>query len=127
MCCNGFRIVLMLLLVVSSFLLNSFMPIMPVVFWYFASINIFTFLLFVIDKYNSSKERARVPEISLYFFSIAGGIFGALFAIIITKHKIRKKIFLMWQSLILLIWLISIYYLLTHLEAIQKYLQWVNG
>jgi len=64
---------------------------------------------------------------SLYFFSIAGGIFGALIAMIIAKHKIRKKLFLTLQSLIAIIWIISIYYVLTNLEAIQKSLQGLSG
>ncbi len=123
MCCNGFRIILMFSLAILSFTLNSFMPTIPVIVWYLLSINIFTFLLLVIDKIYSLKERKRVPEISLHFFSIAGGIFGALIAMIIARHKIRKKLFLSIQGIIAIIWIISIYYVLTNLETIQNALQ----
>jgi uncharacterized membrane protein YsdA (DUF1294 family) len=99
------------------------MPTIPVIVWYLLSINIFTFLLLVIDKIYSLKERKRVPEISLHFFSIAGGIFGALIAMIIARHKIRKKLFLSIQGIIAIIWIISIYYVLTNLETIQNALQ----
>ncbi|HIP30172.1 MAG TPA: DUF1294 domain-containing protein [Sulfurospirillum arcachonense] len=127
MCCNGFRIILMFSLAVLSFTLNSFMPNIPVILWYLVSINIFTFLLFGIDKYYSLKERSRVPEISLHFFSIAGGIFGALIAMLAFKHKIRKKLFLSTQGVITIIWIVAIYYVLTHLEAIQKGLQGLSA
>ena len=127
MCCNGFRIILMFTLAVLSFILNSFIPSIPVIIWYMFSINIFTFLLFGIDKYYSLKDRNRVPEMSLYFFSIAGGVFGALISMFAFKHKIRKKLFLSLQSFIAIIWIISIYYVLTHLEAIQKALQGLSN
>lgn len=127
MCCNGFRIILMFSLAGLSFMLNSFMPSIPVILWYLASINFFTFLLFIIDKYHSTKERKRVPEMSLHFFSIAGGIFGALVAMLIVRHKIRKKLFLSTQGVITIIWIVAIYYVLTHLEAIQKGLQGLSA
>ncbi len=127
MCCNGFRIIPMFTLAAFSFILNSFIPTIPVILWYLTSINIFTFLLFIIDKYYSLKDRKRVPELSLYFFSFAGGIFGALIAMLITRHKIRKKLFFIIQSFILFIWIVSIYYVLTNLEAIQQTLQGLNG
>jgi uncharacterized membrane protein YsdA (DUF1294 family) len=103
-----------------SFGLNAFMPTIPVIYWYFVSINIFTFFLFVIDKFNSIKDRKRVPEISLHFFSIAGGFIGAILAILLARHKINKKAFLFIQSLIIAIWLIVIYLVSTNLQTIQR-------
>lgn len=123
MCCNGFRILLMFTLAILSFTLNNFIPTIPVVMWYLFSVNIFTFLLLVIDKIYSLKERERVPEMSLHFFSLAGGIFGALIAMLVARHKIRKKLFLSIQGIIAIIWIISIYYVLTNLETIQNALQ----
>ncbi len=113
-------------LVALSFMLNNFIPSIPVILWYLASINIFTFLVFLIDKYHSVKKRKRVPEISLHFFSIAGGVFGAFLAILVAKHKIRKKLFLSVQGLIGIVWTISIFYVLANLESIQNALQSLN-
>lgn len=127
MCCNGLRIILMFSLAILSFTLNNFIPAIPVILWYLLSINIFTFLLLVIDKIYSLKDRKRVPEMSLYFFSIAGGVFGALLAMIVARHKIRKKIFLSIQIFISLLWVISIYFVLTNLDAIQKALQGLSS
>ncbi|RLA72799.1 MAG: hypothetical protein DRG78_23335 [Epsilonproteobacteria bacterium] len=105
-----------------AFVFNNFIPSVPVVIWYLVSINILTFFIFIIDKYHSIKERKRVPEMSLHFFSFAGGFLGAILGMIIVKHKIRKKLFLSIQGIISIIWIFAIYYVLTHLEAIQKVL-----
>jgi uncharacterized membrane protein YsdA (DUF1294 family) len=110
-------------LAIIAFALNNFMPSIPVIIWYLVSINLFTFLLFVIDKYFATKDRKRVPEMSLHFFSFAGGVFAALLAMVLVKHKIRKRLFLTVQCCIALVWIVAIYYVLTHLEAIQTFLQ----
>jgi len=119
---NGFRIILMFSLVALSFLLNNFLPSIPVALWYLFSINLVTFFVFIIDKYHSIKKRKRVPQRTLHFFSFAGGFIGALLAMFIAKHKIRKKLFLSIQVGISLVWIFAIYYALTHLESIQKVL-----
>ncbi len=123
MCCNGFRIILMFALAGLSFVLNSFIPAIPVILWYLVSINIFTLLLFVIDKHYAAQEREIVPEFSLYFFSIAGGFVGAFLAMAITRHKIQERAFLIWQALISIIWIVAIYSVLSNLEAVQNALQ----
>jgi len=110
----------MFTLVITSFFLNNFIPNIPVIIWYLASINIFTLFLFFIDKYNSIKNRKRVPEMSLHFFSFAGGIVGAFIAMFSVKHKIKKKLFLSIQIVIAFIWTFAVYYVLTNLDVIQK-------
>jgi len=127
MCCNGFRILLMFSLAALSFILNNFIPAIPVILWYLFSINIFTFFLFIIDKYYSLKERERVPEMSLHFFSFAGGVLGAFLAMLIARHKIKKRRFLSIQGFIALVWAVSIYYVLSNLEAIQTALQSISA
>jgi len=120
MCCNGFRILLMFSFAVLSFVLNNYFATIPVIVWYLVSINIFTFFLTIIDKYYAIKERKRVPEFNLYFFSFAGGFLGMILGMIIAKHKTNKKLFVFIQAVIAILWLFAIYYVMTHLEAIQK-------
>lgn len=127
MCCNGLRIILLFSLAAISFTLNNYMPHIPVILWYLVSINIFTFLLFIIDKFHSSKDRKRVPELNLHFFSLAGGFIGAFFAMILAKHKIRKKKFMLIQAIITLLWLFCLFYVINNLEAIQKTLQGLSA
>ncbi len=57
---------------------------------------------------------------SLHFFSLAGGIIGALLSMLIFRHKIRKKVFMLAQIVILLLWMLSTYYVFTNFETIQK-------
>ena len=104
MCCNGFRIILMFTLTLTAFTLNNFMPNISVILWYILSINLFTFFLFSIDKLHAIKDRKRVEEITLHFFSFAGGFIGAFLAMLITRHKIRKYMFLLIQVCIVIFW-----------------------
>jgi len=120
MCCNGFRILLMFSFAAIAFVLNNYFATIPVIVWYLVSINIFTFFLTLIDKYHAIKERKRVPEFNLYFFSFAGGFLGLILGMIIAKHKTSKKLFMFIQAIIAIFWLVAIYYILTHLEAIQR-------
>lgn len=66
------------------------------------------------------KERNRVPEMTLYFFSFAGGFVGAILSMILIKHKLRKKLFISIQAIITIIWIVCIYLVLNNLETIQK-------
>lgn len=120
MCCNGFRIILLFSFAALSFTFNSFMPTIPVILWYFVSINIFSFLLFIIDKIYAIKDRTRVPESNLHFFTFAGGFIGSFLAMLIARHKIRKKSFILIQSSIAVLWIIAIYYISINIESIQK-------
>ncbi|MCF6173003.1 MAG: DUF1294 domain-containing protein [Campylobacteraceae bacterium] len=127
MCCNGFRILIMFLFTFSSFALNIFMPNIPVIVWYFGSINIFTLILFGIDKLNSTKERKRVPELSFHFFSLIGGIIGVLLGILIFRHKLRSKYFLLIQFIILLLWILAIFFIFKNIDAIISWGQSFSG
>jgi len=120
MCCNGMRIILMFTFTILAFVLNKYISTIPIITWYLISINIFTLLLMVIDKYHSIKGRKRVPLMNLYFFSIAGGFLGLIIAMLLTKHKLSNKAFLLWQILITMIWMITIIYILTHMDKIQN-------
>jgi uncharacterized membrane protein YsdA (DUF1294 family) len=81
--------------------------------------NIFTFFLFIIDKFYALKNRQRVSESTLYFLSLGGGVFGAFIAMLATKHKLQKSTFYFIQVAILLAWIIGIYIVLSNLEQIQ--------
>lgn len=123
MCCNRFRIILMFTFTILAFTLNSYLPAIPVILWYLISINLFTFILFIIDKYNATKDRTRVTEVSLYFLAIAGGFLGALLAMLVARHKINNKAFLFWQLLIAAIWVIAIVYVINNSDKIIEILK----
>ncbi|DAB31177.1 MAG TPA: hypothetical protein CFH79_10450 [Sulfurospirillum sp. UBA11407] len=119
MCCNSFRILILFAFVIIAFFSNNFFPSVPVVLWYLISLNIFTFFLFVIDKIYALKEKRRVSEITLYFLSFAGGVFGAFIGMILARHKLKKNGFLTIEFFILILWIVCIYFIANNLEAIQ--------
>jgi len=120
MCCNSYKILVLFTFVFISYLLNGVIPSIPVILWYLFCINIFTFLLFIIDKFHALKNRKRVPEVSLYFLSLGGGIFGALLSMLLTKHKLKKSGFLYIQVAIFVAWVTAIFLVLSNLQSIQE-------
>ncbi len=127
MCCNNFRILIMFLFTFSAFALNSFMPSIPVIVWYFGSINLFALILFGIDKLNSTKERKRVPELSFHFFSLIGGVIGIFLGIILFRHKIRSRNFLLIEFAIFLVWCMALFFIFKNIGTIIAWSQSISG
>ncbi len=121
---NSFRILIMFLFTFSAFALNNFIPSIPVVIWYFSSINIFALILFGIDKLNSIKDRKRVPELTFHFFSLIGGVIGILLGIILFRHKLRSRSFLLIEFIILLLWCVALFFIFKNINAI---IAWVRA
>ncbi len=124
---NSFRILIMFLFTFSAFALNNFIPSIPVVIWYFSSINIFALILFGIDKLNSIKDRKRVPELTFHFFSLIGGVIGILLGIILFRHKLRSRSFLLIEFIILLLWCVALFFIFKNINAIIAWGQSISG
>jgi len=60
---------------------------------FFVLINVFTFFLYVADKRKAVKNKWRVSEKVLIFFTIAFGGIGALLAMRIARHKTKHTKF----------------------------------
>ncbi len=127
MYCNSFRILIMFLFTFGAFALNTFMPSIPVIVWYFGSINIFSFILFGIDKLNSTKDRKRVPELTFHFFSLIGGVVGILLGVMVFKHKLGSRNFLLIEIGVLLMWCVTIYFIISNITAIISWGQSISG
>ena len=74
--------------------------------YYWIIINIFTFLLFGLDKHRAVHHKWRIKEATLFLFSILGGSAGALIAMYLFHHKTRKWYFKWGIPLILVIQLL---------------------
>ncbi len=125
MCSNGFRILIMFLFTAVSFVLNNFFSSIPVVVWYLVSINIFTFLLMFADKMY--REGKRVPQISLIYFSIIGGVFGTVLGYAIFKYQNQNRYFAYIQLFILILWIVTIVLILKNLELLVSTIREIGG
>lgn len=62
-------------------------------FIYLIFINIFSFVLFGIDKRKAERKAWRISESILMGASILGGAVGSLIGMVVFKHKLSKKKF----------------------------------
>lgn len=79
---------------------------------YLLFINIVTFIVFAIDKYNAIKQRSRIRIVTLLFMAFIGGSIGGLLAMYIFRHKIRKDYFSVGLPMILIMQIILIFYIM---------------
>jgi uncharacterized membrane protein YsdA (DUF1294 family) len=65
------------------------------ILYYLISINIITFLIYGIDKYKSINQKYRISEKALLLFGAIGGLVGAIIAMFIFRHKLKKTSYMM--------------------------------
>jgi uncharacterized membrane protein YsdA (DUF1294 family) len=78
-------------------------------------INIATFLVYGIDKFNAKQGIWRISEASLLMLAVVGGSIGALLGMQVWHHKTMHKKFKYGLPLILLAQAVLIFLLLTYL------------
>ena len=71
---------------------------------YLFVINILALLFYGIDKFLAYKHYYRISEKILYLFGILGGSLGALFGMLLFRHKTKKIKFYLVNIIFLLIW-----------------------
>ncbi len=79
--------------------------------YYLISINLLTFIIFVIDKYKAINNKWRIKEFYLITLCLGGGSLGAIFAMYLFHHKTKKLIFKYLIPIIFLFQIIIIFYL----------------
>ena len=84
---------------------------MKITLLYFLLLNFLAFLLYGIDKRNAIKGKHRIPESKLIVAAGLGGSMGALLAMYVFRHKIRKKKFCLGVPLILVLQFILVFYI----------------
>lgn len=75
---------------------------------YIIFINLYTYLLFFVDKQKAKKEARRISEYDLLKFSLMGGVVGALIGMKMFRHKTQKKEFYYRIYIIFAIYIIVI-------------------
>ena len=79
---------------------------------YLIGINLFTYIVFYVDKKKAQKGKRRISEKELLQLSLIGGIIGALFAMKNFRHKTQKKSFYNKIYSILLLYICLILYII---------------
>ena len=79
--------------------------------YYLFIINIITFAIYGIDKYNAVHHKFRIRIVTLLFLAVIGGSIGALLAMYIFRHKTKKWYFTVVVPLILIAQVIVLFYL----------------
>ena len=64
-------------------------------FYLLLIINLLTFTIFALDKWKATQHKRRISEFSLLTLTFIGGTLGAILAMLIFRHKVSKKIFLL--------------------------------
>lgn len=77
----------------------------------FASANLATLFLFAFDKFQAGQKSERVPEIVLFLTVLLGGGIGAIVGMNLFHHKTKKLSFQLVVVSIILLQLISLYFL----------------
>ena len=90
---------------------------MQVAIIYLAIINIIGFLAMGIDKHQARMANRRIPENTLFTFTVLGGGVGTIAGMYVFRHKTKKLKFKIGMPLILILEILIWIYL--------RYMIWI--
>lgn len=79
---------------------------------YLVIMNLFGFLIMLIDKKKAEYDKWRIPEKTLLLVSLFGGSIGTLVGMYVFHHKTKKARFFIGMPMILIFQIISIVYII---------------
>lgn len=79
-------------------------------FSYLFVINLISFILFGVDKWNARRGKGRIAERDLLIVSCMGGAFGALGGMYLFRHKTLHTKFMICVPIFAFIWLFALLY-----------------
>ena len=91
------------------------MPNIKYIIVYLIIINLFSFILFFVDKQKSKKGKWRIKENTLHAVGFMGGIIGSIAAMILFRHKTKKPKFIIITIIALLFNILMAYIFITNL------------
>ncbi|SHK26560.1 DUF1294 domain-containing protein [Paramaledivibacter caminithermalis] len=71
--------------------------------FFILTINLFGFIIILIDKYKAKKNKWRVKESNFFIIAILGGVIGILLGMTMFRHKTQHKSFYIGIPLIYLL------------------------
>jgi uncharacterized membrane protein YsdA (DUF1294 family) len=72
-------------------------------------LNGIVFGVFGYDKFSAKKHQRRIPENVLFSLTFFGGTIGAAIGMLVFRHKISKKSFLLKWGSVVVIQIVIIY------------------
>ena len=84
---------------------------MELLLYYFVCVNVLTFFVYGIDKWQARQGKWRISEATLLLFAVIGGSIGAWLGMRVWHHKTMHKKFKYGIPAILMIHIIIIGYL----------------
>ena len=87
------------------------MSITQIAIIYLLIINILGFLVMGIDKHKAKMGNRRIPENSLFMFTVLGGGVGTIIGMYVFHHKTKKLKFTIGMPLILILEILIFIYL----------------
>ena len=87
------------------------MSITQIAIIYLLIINISGFLVMGIDKHKAKMGNRRIPENSLFMFTVLGGGVGTIIGMYVFHHKTKKLKFTIGMPLILILEILIFIYL----------------
>lgn len=91
------------------------MPSTKYIIVYLILINLFSFILFFVDKEKSKKGKWRIKESTLHAAGFMGGIIGSIAAMLLFHHKTKKPKFIVITIIALLFNTLLAYGFITNL------------
>lgn len=80
--------------------MSSNMEVLKLYWW---MINVAALILYLSDKLRAKQGRWRIPEATLLFSAVLGGSAGALFGMLLFRHKTQHRRFAILVPLLLLL------------------------
>ena len=80
-----------------------------VLLYYLMVINLVTFLVYGIDKWQAKQAGQRISEATLLMLAVVGGTVGALLGMKVWHHKTMHKKFKYGLPLILIVQMVLVY------------------
>lgn len=89
---------------------------MNIILGYLLAVNIATFFLYGIDKYQAKKGKWRISEATLLLMAVIGGSIGAWTGMRLWHHKTMHKKFKYGIPIIIILQVALAVYLLTNID-----------